>query len=51
MTQTANGLSMADPTILRSLSSDGLDLNHVEALILAPEAGEVTYSGKAFSSA
>ena len=46
--QTANGLSTADPTILRSLSLDGLYMNDVEALILAPEAGEVNLLGMSF---
>ena len=46
--QTANGLSTADPTILRSLSLDGLYMNDVEALILAPEAGEVNLLGESF---
>ena len=46
--QTANGLSTAYPTILRSLSLDGLYMNDVEALILAPEAGEVNLLGEGF---
>jgi aspartyl protease family protein len=46
--QTANGLSTAYPTILRSLSLDGLYMNDVEALILAPEAGEVNLLGESF---
>ena len=46
--QTANGLSTASPTILRSLSLDGLYMNDVEALILAPEAGEVNLLGESF---
>ena len=46
--QTANGLSTAYPTILRSLSLDGLYMNDVEALILAPEAGEVNLLGASF---
>jgi aspartyl protease family protein len=46
--QTANGQSTASPTILRSLSFDGLYMNDVEALILAPEAGEVNLLGEAF---
>ena len=41
MIQTANGQSTASPTILRAVSLDGLYMNDVEALILAPEAGEV----------
>ena len=49
--QTANGRSTASPTILRSLSLDGLYMNDVEALILAPEAGEVNCSEQASSSA
>jgi aspartyl protease family protein len=46
--QTANGRSIASPTILRSLSLDGLYMNDVEALILAPEAGEVNLLGESF---
>ena len=46
--QTANGLSTAYPTIVRSLSLDGLYMNDVEALILAPEAGEVNLLGESF---
>ncbi len=46
--QTANGLSTAYPTTLRSLSFDGLYMNDVEALILAPEAGEVNLLGESF---
>jgi aspartyl protease family protein len=46
--QTANGQSAASPTILRSLSLDGLYMNDVEALILAPEAGEVNVLGESF---
>jgi aspartyl protease family protein len=46
--QTANGQSVASPTILRSLSFDGLYMNDVEALILAPEAGEVNLLGESF---
>jgi aspartyl protease family protein len=48
MIQTANGQSTAYPTILRSLSLDGLYMNDVEALILAPEAGEVNLLGESF---
>jgi aspartyl protease family protein len=46
--QTANGQSKASPTILRSVSLDGLYMNDVEALILAPEAGEVNLLGESF---
>jgi aspartyl protease family protein len=46
--QTANGQSTASPTILRSLSLDGLYMNDVEALILAPEAGEINLLGESF---
>jgi aspartyl protease family protein len=48
MIQTANGQSTASPTILSTLSLDGLYLNDVEALILAPEAGEVNLLGESF---
>jgi aspartyl protease family protein len=46
--QTANGQSAAYPTILSNLSFDGLYMNDVEALILAPEAGEVNLLGESF---
>ena len=46
--QTANGQSIASPTTLRSLSLDGLYMNDIEALILAPEAGEVNLLGESF---
>ena len=46
--KTANGMSTASPTILRSVSLDGLYMNDVEALILAPEAGEVNLLGESF---
>ena len=46
--QTANGQSTASPVTLRSLSFNGLYMNDVEALILAPEAGEVNLLGESF---
>jgi aspartyl protease family protein len=46
--QTANGESTASPTILGSLSLDGLYMNGVEALILTPEAGEINLLGESF---
>jgi aspartyl protease family protein len=46
--KTANGLSTASPTILRTVSLDGLYMNDVEALILTPEAGEVNLLGASF---
>jgi aspartyl protease family protein len=46
--QTANGQSTASPTILRSLSLGGLYMNDVEALVLAPEAGEINLLGESF---
>jgi aspartyl protease family protein len=46
--QTANGQSTASPTTLKSLNFDGLYMNDVEALILAPEAGEVNLLGESF---
>ena len=46
--KTANGMSTASPTILRSVSLDGLYMNDVEALILAPAAGEVNLLGESF---
>jgi aspartyl protease family protein len=45
---TANGQSTASPTILRSVSLDGLYMNDVEALILAPQAGEENLLGESF---
>ena len=46
--QTANGQSSASPTTLKSVSLDGLYMNDVEALILAPEAGEANLLGESF---
>jgi aspartyl protease family protein len=46
--ETANGQSTASPTVLRRLSLGGLYMNDVEALILAPEAGEVNLLGESF---
>jgi aspartyl protease family protein len=46
--QTANGRSTASMTILRTVSLDGLYMNDVEALILAPEAGDVNLLGASF---
>ena len=46
--KTANGLTTASPTILRSVSLDGLYMDDVEALILTPEAGEVNLLGASF---
>jgi len=48
MIQTANGQSTATPAVLRSLSLGGLYMNDVEALILAPEAGEINLLGESF---
>lgn len=46
--KTANGMSSASLTLLRSVSLDGLYMNNVEALILTPEAGEVNLLGESF---
>jgi aspartyl protease family protein len=46
--KTANGASIASPVALDSLSIGGLYMNDVEALILAPEAGEVNLIGASF---
>ena len=46
--QTANGQSTALPTVLRSVSLGGLYMSDVEALILAPDAGEVNLLGESF---
>ena len=43
--QTANGRSTASPAVLSNVSFGGLYMNDVEALILAPEAGEVNLLG------
>jgi aspartyl protease family protein len=46
--QTANGASTATPAVLRRLSFGGLYMNDVEALVLAPEAGEINLLGESF---
>ena len=46
--QTANGKSTALPAVLNHLSFGALYMNDVEALILAPEAGEVNLLGASF---
>jgi len=46
--QTANGVSRAWPTLLSHVSFGGLIMNDVDALILAPEAGEVNLLGESF---
>ena len=46
--QTANGESTATPTVLRHLRFGGLYMDDVEALILAPEAGEINLLGESF---
>jgi len=46
--ETANGRSRAWPTLLSHVSFGGLYMNDVEALILAPEAGEVNLLGESF---
>ena len=46
--QTANGRSMASPALLGNVSFGGLYMNDVEALILAPGAGEVNLLGASF---
>jgi aspartyl protease family protein len=48
MIQTANGQSIATPAVLRDLSFGGLYMNDVEALVLAPEAGEINLLGESF---
>jgi aspartyl protease family protein len=45
---TANGRTTASPAILSHVSLGGLYMNDVEALILAPEAGEVNLLGESF---
>ena len=46
--KTANGASIASPVTLDAMSFGGLYMNDVEALILAPEAGEVNLIGASF---
>ena len=46
--QTANGQSAATPAVLRRVSLGGLYMNDVEALVLAPEAGEINLLGESF---
>ncbi len=46
--KTANGQSIASPVTLHAMSFGGLYMNDVEALILAPEAGEVNLLGAIF---
>jgi len=45
---TANGRSRAWPTRLSHVSFGGLYMSDVEALVLAPEAGEVNLLGESF---
>ncbi len=45
---TANGESLASPVTLDTLSFGGLYMNKVEALVLAPEAGDVNLIGASF---
>ncbi len=46
--QTANGQSTATPAVLTRVSLGGLYMNDVEALVLAPEAGEINLLGESF---
>jgi clan AA aspartic protease (TIGR02281 family) len=46
--QTANGRTKASPAVLTHVSFGGIYMNDVEALILAPEAGEVNLLGESF---
>ena len=46
--RTANGESKASPVTLDTVSFGGLYLRDVQALILAPEAGEVNLLGASF---
>ena len=46
--QTANGRSKASPAVLTHVSFGGIYMNDVEALILAPEAGDVNLLGESF---
>ncbi len=46
--RTANGELVASPVVLGSMSFGGLYLRDVQALILAPEAGDVNLLGASF---
>ncbi len=46
--KTANGEVFASPAVLTSVSFGGLYLKDVQALVLAPEAGEVNLLGASF---
>ena len=46
--KTANGELLASPVALASVSFGGLYLRDVQALILAPEAGDVNLLGANF---
>lgn len=46
--KTANGESVASPVTLDAVSFGGLYMKDVQALILAPEAGEVNLLGASF---
>ena len=46
--KTANGASTASPVMLDSVSFGGLYMKDVQALILAPEAGEANLLGASF---
>ena len=46
--KTANGVTLASPVTLDTLSLGGLYMNKVDALILAPEAGDVNLIGASF---
>ena len=46
--RTANGESLASPVTLAAVSFGGLYMRDVEALVLAPEAGEVNLLGASF---
>jgi aspartyl protease family protein len=46
--KTANGESVASPVVLDTVSFGGLYMKDVQALILAPEAGEANLLGASF---
>ena len=46
--RTANGESLASPVMLDSVSFGGLYMRDVQALVLAPEAGEANLLGASF---
>jgi aspartyl protease family protein len=46
--KTANGVTTASPVVLDHVSFGGLYMNDVQAVVLAPEAGDVNLLGASF---